>query len=172
MNMIITFHGEGCFKIQTSGVVLVTQALDGDCARLKADIFLQTTDRVADITAGHLIKGPGEYEIKGVEIRGFPHHAYLIVAEDINLAYLGNLTEMAAIIGETKDPDIALITASAEAAEIIKQFHPKIIIAAGGDPKILEKELGLKTEIIDKLTIKKKDLTAEQMETRLISLKS
>ena len=59
-----------------------------------------------------------------------------------------------------------------EMAKAIRQFHPKVVIVSGGNAEELEKELGIKAEVQDKLTIKKKDLAGMSEKMRLVLLKS
>jgi len=164
--MIITSPNEESFRIQTSNISLLTEPPSGNLSgRLKADIFVKTTAKESGATnADHLIKGPGEYEIKGVEIQGLPHYSYLIKAEELNLAYLGNsaVSDFGTVV------DLLLLTGDGGLAANIRQLQPKAVVVSG-QVKKLERELGRKAEILDKLVIKKKDLAADGL--RLICLR-
>lgn len=154
-----------------------------------------------------IISGPGEYEVKGVMIYGIPSYhddkagaergentMYLIEIEGIWLAHLGDLGQKTLDneqLEQLKDIDILLIPVGGvftinakEAANIISQIEPQVIIPMHyhlpglkfksgkkieGVDKFI-KEIGLKPEtVIDKFKMRKKDLLEE--ETRLIILK-
>ena len=162
--MIITFH-EGSFKIQTSGVVLFTESLHGKTsARHKADVYIKITDTESDIGATHTIKGPGEYEIQGVQVRGFPPYTYTIRAEKMKLSFISNdeLSEETIdsdTMEQLMDADILFAPATPKSAQVIRQMQPRSVIITSGEANILEKELGLTAEKSDKYTVKKKDLS-------------
>src|SRR3989344_3992129 len=69
--MVITYHGNGCFRIQSGPLSLL---VDPQNARMKPDIFIKTLvpwpPKGEEDARG--ITGPGEYEQKGVRIWGFP----------------------------------------------------------------------------------------------------
>lgn len=175
--MVINFCGEGCFKVQTSGgTTILTEGFGGDAsARMKPDVFIRTSENKTSLTAEHVILGPGEYEIKGIEVRGYPSYVYLIRTEEMELGYLGpnDIKEPAfdaAVSEKLQDVDILFVPDSVEGAKVARQFHPRIIISHSATAKVLEKELGKKSETLDKLVIKKKEVPAEEI-SRLISLK-
>lgn len=169
--MVITSHGEGCFKLQSSGATLVTQALKGHTtAKLKADIFLKTSQEPADIGSDHYIKGPGEYEIKGIEVKGFPGNIYLIKIEDISFGYFGS--DIPEGFDGISGLDILFSADIEQTVKIIKQLNPKIVLVSNENAKNLGKELGLEVEVLDKLSVKKKDLSEDAgAKLRLLSLK-
>lgn len=199
--MIITFHGEGCFKIQSGDFIVLTDPLDDNPEqrrRIKSDVVLKTltpfplSQELTNLSTYQLISGPGEYNIKNVNITGFalPKESsekflktvYLIKMEDINLCFLGHISEIPepAILEHLEEIDILFIPAGGEpfinqksAAKTVKQTGPKIVIPSfykipglkrtAGDISIfLEEFNGEKTkqkEAQEKLVIKKKDLT-------------
>ncbi len=164
--MVITSHGEGCFKIQTGGVSLVVDAPDN---RLKPDIALMTRAVLplsyADARPEDL-KGPGEYDIKGVEIAGFPagdsgkalETVYRVKAEAMTLVFLGNPSKLPdAAIGEKLGP-VDILFAPPGSNKLVKHLSPKMAVAAYfKNHKEAEKEFG-KVTGQDKLTIKQKEL--------------
>jgi len=163
--MIINSLGEGGVKIQTSGTTIIIEPYkDKVPARVKADIFIKTTSNETKVTADHLIKGPGEYEIQGVEIVGFHPFIYRLKAEDIYLGFLGEHSseELARI-------DILFVDGNSEKAKIIRQMEPKIVIVISGEAEEIGRELGLKSSKQDKVTLKKKDLVNQELQ--LIQLK-
>ena len=205
--MIINWYGEGCFKVQTGGITLLTDPFSANIgltpARGKNEIILKTLiswplGEKAEKEDGQLIYGAGNYEIKGININGFslPQEssnkfiktAYQVMAEDITLGFLGHISDnlppgaMEALI----DSHILFIPAGGKpfiseekAAKLIKQLNPKIVIATffkthglkrqTSDWKDLADEVDQKPEIMDKLTVRKKEI-AEQKGMRLVVL--
>lgn len=139
--MIINWYGEGCFKIQTPEITILTDPFDSSIGltppRFKADLIIKTLaglpletseSRNADAKA-LTIAGAGEYEIKGVEILGFLlskesnekflKSAYVIKIDDLKLGLLGRLSE-------NLEPNVL---EKLESADIL-------FIPAGGNPFI------------------------------------
>ena len=142
-----------------------------------------------------LVNDPGEYDLKGVTITGVPlkqEEAYvtifLIESEDIrilNLTHLKDFNLKEEELEELGEIDILLIPvggntvlSASAAAKAVNEIEPKIVIPShykmgelivdlDGPEKFL-KEMGGKSENMDKLTIKKKDLQEEG--TRVIML--
>lgn len=204
--MIINWYGEGCFKIQTGGLSLLTDPFESAVgltpARGKNEIILKTLtgwpikDEESD---GQIVRGAGEYEAKEILVSGYSlpaesadsffKTAYKVTAEDITLGFLGHLSEGLSqeAVEKLKGVDILFIPAggkpfiSAEtAAKLIKQLDPKIIMASffkvpglkrsSSDWKNLSDELDLKPEVLEKLTVRKKEIS-EQKGMKLVVLK-
>ena len=76
--MIINWYGEGCFKIQTGGITLITDPFESSIGltppRGKTEIVLKTLTPwpMANGEEGKVVRRGGEYEIQGVTISGFP----------------------------------------------------------------------------------------------------
>lgn len=200
--MVITFYGEGCFKIQSGELSVLTDPFDNQAGptppRFKADIVLKTItpasffEKKEALPVGEII-GPGEYNIKGADIAGFllPKEssakffktAYSFRVEDINLCFLGHISEIPepAILEHLGEPDILFVPAGGApfidvktAVKIIKQLQPKMIVPtffkvpslkrkAEDVGRFLEELNGDKAKnssVSDKLTVKKKDLAA------------
>ena len=79
--MVITWYGQSCFKIQSGDLVLAVDPFSRDIGltppRFKTDIVLVTHDHPDHNNADSLpqenlfrITGPGEFDVKGVTIRG------------------------------------------------------------------------------------------------------
>ncbi len=133
----------------------------------------------------HVIKGPGEYEVSGTFIKGYgmqshydgiDHAAgttyYIFELDGIRVLFLGACSDKKNITVEG-DIDILCLPISGDgrlnakqAAEMVTNIDPKAVIPMGiVDAKdehltAFIKELGAdaKTEIQEKLTLKKKDL--------------
>lgn len=213
--MVITWYGQSCFKIQSGETVLVTDPFD-KCIGLtpprgQADVVTishhhydhDNSEALASANP-FIVDGPGEYEIKGINISGFPtfhdskegkergmNTGYIIEMEGLKICHLGD-------IGQTKltdqqlemidGVDILMVPVGGvytvngeEAADLINQVEPKIVIPMhykipglgikleGVDDFL--KEMGVsKKETVDKLTIKKKDLSPEE-ETKVVVMK-
>ncbi len=194
--MVINWYGEGCFKISSGGLTILTDPFESSTGltppRFKADIILKTlvpypvpynSDREETVT----LEGPGEYEIKGIDIQGFqiePNNkelktAYLVKIEELSLGFLGHVSLMLAaeILEALGGIDILFIPTNGvpylepeSAAKLVKQLAPKLVVASfikvpgltrkANDAKDFLAELGLKTEPQEKLVIKKKELPA------------
>jgi L-ascorbate metabolism protein UlaG (beta-lactamase superfamily) len=154
--MVITFYGEGCFKLQSGDFVVLTDPFDSKTGltppRLKPDIVLKTLTAFpvpqSPVSESQFsIYGPGEYNIKDININGFFlskessekffKTAYLMQIEGINLCFLGHISETPepATLEHLGEPDIVFIPAGGapfidqkSAAKVIKQLEPKIII--------------------------------------------
>lgn len=163
----ITWAGQSCFQISVSNskdhsadVVIDPfneEAVGFKLPNLSADVALVTHDHKDHNNIKGLkgepfvIDGPGEYEVKGVFVRGIPsshgdgsgkdkgvNTIYVFEAEDMKFCHLGDLgqkeltDEQLEKIGQI---DILMIPvggtytiSSAEAPKIIGQIEPKIVI--------------------------------------------
>ena len=112
--MIINWYGEGCFKIQTGGLTLISDPFESSIGltppRGKTEIILKTLtpwpmEEPADAKTaeeGKVIRGGGEYEIQGIEITGFPiskesndkflKTIYRVRWEELTLVFLGHIS--------------------------------------------------------------------------------
>ena len=141
------------------------------------------------------ITGPGDYEIKEIFIKGLLSNAvlggkkyintiYSLAVDGINILFLGALSDEE-IAKESKeeisDADILFVPVGGEgllnakaAAKLAAFFEPKLIIPMDydeGSLKAFLKELGEeKAEVVEKLTLKRKDL--EGKEGEVVVLKS
>lgn len=134
------------------------------------------------------IEDPGEYDIKGVTVTGIPLKqekgyvtVFLIESEDIrilNLSHIGEFNMKEDELEELGDIDILIlpvggntVLSASTASKVVNQIDPKIVIPSHYkmsdlilDLDSIEKfvkEMGNKKEELDKLNIKKKDLTEE-----------
>ncbi len=155
--MVINWYGEGCFKIQTGEITLLTDPFENSTgltpARGKIDITLKTLtgypppEKTKD--AEQVILGPGEYGVGDIDIKGFQlakdstdtyfKTAYAVLAEGLKLGFLGHISEYPEpeILEQLKPVDILFIPAGGEpfigiesAAKLIKQLEPKIIVGS------------------------------------------
>ena len=169
--MIITYHGVDFFKVTFGNTTLAVNPISKDSkiksTRFGSDITLISLNNSlehngSDVTSrgdkeSFIIRGPGEYEVQGVFIKGFLSKSnyesnsakdgpsqekintiYTVQLEDINLCFLGAIGDVN-ISKETKEfidgIDILFVPIGgdgvldpATAHKLAVQFEPKIII--------------------------------------------
>ena len=198
--MIITYFGREHFKLQvgdtTFAINPVSKDGKGKVAKYGADVCLITTNHPdyngAEQTehgdkVPFVIRGPGEYEVKDVFIKGFgtttklkdgktekeyQNTSYVFTFDGIRITFLGALSTMLdpshkEIIDET---DVLFIPVGEDgfllnaydAQKLAVSLEPKLIIPMDYNEKSLPiflKEAGSeKVDPVEKLTIKKKDI--------------
>ena len=200
--MVITWYGQSCFKIQSGETVIFTDPFAKEIGltppRGQANIVAISHNHFdhnnQEALSGDplVVEGPGEYESKGINIKGIlsfhddkegkergVNTIYVIEMEGIKICHLGDLGQSklaAEQVEKINGVDILLIpvggtyTIDGETAvDIINQIEPRIVIPmhykiSGLAVKIegvdaFLKEMGIaKKEMVDKLTLKKKDL--------------
>jgi hypothetical protein len=200
--MVISYLGGECFKITQGDLTLAFNPPSKDSSlkvsKFGADIALVSLDH-EDFNGAEnaafggrepfVITGPGEYEIKGVAVRGFgseSHYGggvclntiYSVTLENMNLCFLGALgssTLPAAAKQELDDIDILFLPIGDKgmldydkAYALAVSLEPKAIIPmhyAPADLKNFLKEAGEeKVTAQEKLTVKKKDLDGKEGE--------
>ena len=204
--MIISYHGAECFKVSQGDITLALNPISKDSqmkpTRFGADITLITTNHPdfngRDQTSrgdkeSFVINGPGEYEIKGIFIKGFLSEGsgkkintiYLLSFEGINLCFLGalaNPTLPDEILEAIEDIDILFVPTGGggpakdgastldpvSAYKLSVSLEPSVIIPMHYTKTALEqfiKEGGeTKVESLDKFVVKKKDLEGKESE--------
>jgi hypothetical protein len=203
--MVISYMGGECFKVSLGDLTLAFNPPSKDSAlkasKFGSDVVLISTahqdfNGVENASFGDrepfVISGPGEYEVKGVMVRGFGsttehdgatlNTIYSVVLDGMNLCFLGALSTPqlpAAAKQELDDIDILFLPVGgngvldhAEAYKLAVQLEPKAIIpmhyGALGDKdglKLFLKEAGAEAiKPLEKLTIKKKDLEGKEVE--------
>jgi L-ascorbate metabolism protein UlaG (beta-lactamase superfamily) len=205
--MIITYLGKQFFKVAQGDTVLAFNPIGkgskaGSVSRFGADVALTTTNHpdfngVENLSHGDtvpfVISGPGDYETKGIFIRGFMtkttldkkeyiNTVYSLTFDGINLCFLGALSDEK-ITADVREaigaPDILFVPiggeevlAAAPAYKLAVSLEPKLIIPMDYDAASLKtflKEAGEdKVEPIEKLTIKKKDLEGKDAEVVIL----
>jgi L-ascorbate metabolism protein UlaG (beta-lactamase superfamily) len=182
--MVLNYFGNGCFRLQSGETSIL---VDSENNRLKADVGLKTLV-TADVGApgegddAGTIAIPGEYEIKGIEILGFPiagestekflKTAYAVFWEEMKFVFLGHLSRPldAAMMEEFSDPDVLVLPVGGGhflepevAAKMVKQLEAKVVVPSFyKSPDEFLKALGKKAEKADKFVFKKKDIESEK----------
>lgn len=209
ITMIITYLGKQFFKIAQGNLVVAVNPISKDSkgdvkgTRFGSDIALSTINHpdyngFDMVTHGDNVpfevKGPGDYEIKEVFIKGimtettinekkYINTIYSFVIDNISICFLGCMsnnkvsTEVREDIG---NPDILFVPIGnndlldpTEAYKLAVSLEPKIIIPMDYDEKTLKaflKEGGQdKITPIEKLTIKAKDIVGREGEIVVLS---
>lgn len=206
--MDITYLGHSSFRLRGKSATLVTDPFDPKMVGLKysgvsADIVTISHEHADHNQAGlvkdlhKVIQGPGEYEVMGVSIVGYPtfhddkkgeargrNTVYMFEMDELRIVHLGDLGHKLSdeVLEEIGNVDILMIPvggfytiSSSTAAEIVQVIEPKITLpmhykAQGVNPELAEKltgveqflsDVGLPTERMEKLSIKKSDLGEE-----------
>lgn len=192
--MDITYLGHSSFRIKTKTAVVITDPFDPAMTGLKysgveGDIVTvshnhrdhNNIDKVAGVKK--VVDGPGEYEISGVSIIGYPsfhdnekgalkgkNTIYVIEAEGLRLVHLGDLghTLSEDLINEMGDVDVLMIPVGGEftigpkeATEIVSKVEPFFVIPMHYMQDGLNKETFAKLEPVDTF-LKESGLTVER----------
>lgn len=208
--MIITYYGAEFVKLQFGDMIIginpISKESDYKWGRFSADLCLVTTKHKDFSGAENLafgdkvpfvVDGPGEYEIRGITIKGYNMKSeydgksrnntmYFVSLEDMKICHLGAISSET-LSTEAKenleDIDILFVPiggdallSPAQAYKLCVKLEPKIIIplfAEYNDGKNLKAFLkeasdeGVKP--VDKLTLKRKDLEGKEGEIIVLS---
>lgn len=203
--MIITYLGGEFVKVQFGDTTLAFNPISKDSklktAKFGADIVLSTLNHpdfngIDQVSFGEKrafsVVGPGEYEVKGVFIKGLSSESgydsekrintiYTVTLEGMNICFLGalNAPELPKETDEAiEDIDILFVPIGgagvldpAKAYKLAVSIGPKIIIPihygdiGGKDSlKAFLKEAGENPKPESRLTLKKKDLDGKEAE--------
>jgi hypothetical protein len=142
-----------------------------------------------------IISGPGDYETKEIFIKGvladalidgkkYINTIYVFSVDDINIVFLGALSD-SEFSKESREainsPDILFIPVGGHglldaktSAKLASSLEPKLIIPMDYDESTLKaflKEIGEeKAEVVDKLTLKRKDLDNKEGEVIVLQV--
>lgn len=193
--MVINYLGNGSFKLQSGETSLL---VDPESNRFKADVVLRTLTPANFDLHGvgaperNEIFFPGEYEIKEVDIKGFPvpeesgekflKTIYLVTWEEIKLAFLGHISKplSTAVIEKLGEPDVLFLPVGGghflepeAAAKLARQLEPSFIVPTFfKSPADFLKAMGQKAGAEEKLVFKKKDLANEKNKVVVLEAKS
>jgi len=156
----ITWYGHACFRLRERNAIVITDPYDDSIGytlpRMRADIVTISHDvpdhNHAQSVRGNpkVLKGPGEYEIKGVFITGIPtlygrkrgtpkerNVVFLFEFEGLTVCHLGDLAHVPtqSQIEALSDIDVLLIPVgggeildASLAAEVISLLEPRLVI--------------------------------------------
>ncbi len=198
--MIITHHKGEFIKVSLGDTTLAFNPISKKSkmapTRFGADIaFVSLNDPdfngIDEVTRSgkdvFVVRTPGEYEIQGVFVKGFPstseyskdariNTSFVVRLEDINLVFLGALTEKKpnlAMVEDMDSVDVLFVPiggdgvlSASDAHSLAVALEAKMIIpihydgiGESGALKTFLKEAGAEhVKPIEKLTLKKKDL--------------
>ncbi|MDQ6878562.1 MAG: MBL fold metallo-hydrolase [Candidatus Dormibacteraeota bacterium] len=157
--MDVTWLGHGCFRLRGRNAAVVTDpyppAIGLKLQRLDADLVTVSHEHdnhnyTQAVRDAYEIRGPGEYEVAGVSVIGFPtyHDAekgakrgrntvYLIEIDDVSVCHLGDLGHR---LDDTDAETVASVDVllvpvggrtainAAQAAEVVRQLEPRYVI--------------------------------------------
>lgn len=204
--MVITYHGGSFVKITFGDTTLALDPVSKQSklkqTRFGADIALISqkhpdANGIENVTHGErepfVIDGPGEYEVKGITVSGFPsvtryggkemiNTIYLISLEGMKLCFLGHMesnTLEQHVREALDDIDILFVPVGADGVFAPSDAHtfavklePHVVIPVLYTDATLKKYLkeegaeGVKP--VEKLTIKKKDVDVKQGEVIIL----
>jgi L-ascorbate metabolism protein UlaG (beta-lactamase superfamily) len=193
--MDITYLGHSSFKIKTKTATVITDPFDPQMTGLK---FAPTEGEIITVSHAHrdhnstdkisgvkkVVDGPGEYEISGVSIIGYPsfhdkeqgakrgkNTIFVIEAEGLRLVHLGDLGHAITedMINEIGDVDVLMIPVGGEftigpkeASEIVSKIEPFFVIPMHYMQEGLNKENFVKLEPVDSF-LKESGLPTERL---------
>lgn len=206
--MIITYHGGQFVKISQGDTVVAANPFGKGSSykpiRFGARIGLVSVNHpdyngVENLSHGEkvpfIVSGPGEYEIGGIAVSGFPtekpygkdglfNTIYTVELEGIRLCMLGAMSspelksEQIEGIGEVDIIFVPIggdLLSPADAEKIAVTLGAKLVIplqstgSTDNDLKLFLKEAGAEGATpVDKLTLKKKDLDGKEGEVVLL----
>ena len=204
--MVIQYYGLESFKVQFGDTTLafnpVSKKSEHKSASFGADIALVSLDHpdmngVETVARGDkepfIIKGPGEYEVGGVTVRGFPsvsryggtagiNTVYLVTLEGMHLCFLGALGDgvlPAAVHEEIEEVDVLFVPVGGGGVLDAKAAHKlgvkleaNLVIPMHYTDALLKAFLKEEGEsngvLVDKLTIKQKEVAGKEGEIAIL----
>lgn len=199
--MTITWFGHSCFRIESKEGSILIDPFSKDIGlkppRIKDDLVLVTHDHYdhnntegADPQTAMIVNGPGEYEKKGIYVRGIlSYHdkskgqerglntVYVIKAEDMTVCHMGDFGQASFEehqLDDIGDVDILMLPVGGkytidykEAVEVVGKIEPKVTIPM----HYKVKDLKLDIDGPDKF-VKELGLTPEKVEKYKIAKKN
>ena len=189
--MVITYHGDNYFKIQSGNFTALIDPTDSRSFR-GADLVLSTL-KPSPVPPPKeegvfWVDHQGEYEVKDAVVRGMSAGVergdektiYRITLEDITVLILGHLGhEPSPEVQENfKGAQVVIVPAGGKpfiseeaAAKLVRQIEPALVIPSlSKNFKNFLKEMGKdKCPVEEKLTFKAKDLEAGKMAVRCLA---
>jgi L-ascorbate metabolism protein UlaG (beta-lactamase superfamily) len=199
--MIITYFGKQFWKITQGELTIAFNPVSknsktGISSRFGADIALVSANHpdyngTDQLSYGDrmpfVIDGPGDYEVKGIFIKGaasnttlggkkYVNTIYSLSVDGMNMVFLGALAspELSKDAGESiESPDILFVPVgnkevldAKSSAKLVAALEPKVVIPMDYDPQSLKsflKEMGDENaETVEKLSLRSKDLEGKE----------
>lgn len=159
--MVITWYGQSCFKIQSGPLTVILDPFNKSIGltppKIEADLVLVTHDHsdhnnLSTIKgAPFVVDGPGEYEYRGVRIKGIAAYhdnsegsdrglntIYTIIMEGISIVHLGDIGQEKLTDSQLENMgsiDVLMVPVggvytieAASALEIANQIEPHIVV--------------------------------------------
>ncbi len=157
--MDVTWLGHGCFRLRGRNAAVVTDpyppAIGLKLQRLEADLVTVSHEHdnhnyTQAVRDAYEIRGPGEYEVSGVSVIGFPTYhddekgakrgrntVFLIEIDDVRVCHLGDLGHRLddADAETVSSVDVLLVPVggrtainAAQAAEVVRQLEPRYVV--------------------------------------------
>lgn len=209
--MVISYYGAECFKIQFGDLVLAFnppgKGSSYKAPKFGADVAFMSASHVdlngvENVSFGErkpfVIQGVGEYELKGITVRGFAsttlyggekrnNTIYKVSLEGMTLVFLGVLGDAAlppAVKSALEGADILFIPIGGDgvlapdnAYKLSVALEPSLIVpmhfGKEGSKELTHflKECGAeKTAPVEKLTLKKKDVEGKEGEVVILKI--
>jgi len=154
----LTWLGHACFRLRGKNAVAVTDpyppSLGPKLSRLEADVVTVSHPHPnhshLQTVKGHILDGPGEYEVKGVTVNGLAtfhdtsggdqhgrNTIFLIDVDDVRVCHLGDLGHRLddAALEQIGTVDVLLVPVgggnsldATGAAEVVRQIEPRMVV--------------------------------------------
>lgn len=173
--MTITWLGELCFKLRGKETTVLIDPYQKDesgklLPKTKADIITFShqkklnIDRVVD--SAFVISGPGEYEIKGVNILGLALDGatvYVYEIDGLKVCFLRKASQLTEKQQEgLGEIHVLLVPANEKTVRAIEQLEPKIVVPIKASREFF-KEMGQEElKPVNKLTVTPSSLPEER----------
>ncbi|MBI2483192.1 MBL fold metallo-hydrolase [Candidatus Uhrbacteria bacterium] len=202
--MLIAYHGDACIRLtgkhDAGEFAVLLDPYDVKVTGLKpirpsaVHLVCATAGTLPEFGEGpFVVRGPGEYEVHGVSVTGFPAGAttiYRIAAEGLSIGHLGNCAVPldAAMIERLGEVDVLTVPVGGngvlnakQASAVIEQVEPRLVIPiqyrAPGLSLPYEsidafcKEMGCSAKSPEeKLRVVKKELPTDEMWVRVLAV--
>jgi L-ascorbate metabolism protein UlaG (beta-lactamase superfamily) len=186
IDLDITWLGHSCFRIKGKESIVITDPCNPDTGyplgKLRADIVTvshsHSDHSYLEAIEGEyrVIKGPGEYELKGVFITGIPtfhdnnqggergkNNVYLLEIDGVTLCHLGDIGHLLSSGVEEELGDVGVLFLpvggvttidSSIAADIVRRLAPKIVIPMHYKTPVVTRELEPLDNFLKKMGLK------------------
>ncbi len=165
--MEVSVLGKNSVRLATRNVTFVSDPEAGAGKKSTADVSLITAAEVNESAAGLVIDSPGEYEVKGMMITGFPVGegvAYAIQSDTATAGILTNVTDTLSAEALEQLSELDVLFIAAEGYELIGKLEPKYVVPLGSGEtlkKFLDEMGATAVESVAKLKVGNRDVPEE-----------